>query len=355
MNPVVRQVGNTWALVSWTPPTNKGSIGSISKYAVSGLPKPTNYGNATEMNAMRGRFEDERHQRNTACVEFECETRYEEVLSNMTVLNLTGLVPAINYTLVIFAFSNGSNLQSGPSQQLHFITKVHGRLTIKCSCASFIYSLTVPGIGSVTSVVHGPGSAAIMWTLAFSGGLPVSQFHVEYQRNDTSIWREAQIRRDEGGRCTNCSVISSDLRFLVVHSLEAEEYYNFRVAGSNCLGMGEYRESDVPLLSHTLGVPSPPSRPRFIRWNQTSVTIGTTISKLGSELNFTLNLILLLNGVEVTTSHAMDLPDNYTIGDEVELTLTNISYRGGWRFMSFLTNHLGSSLLSEPSLQGENG
>lgn len=205
----------------------------------------------------------------------------------------------------------------------------------------------------MTSVVIGPGLANISWTLAYSGGLPVQQFYVEYRRNDTLTWRRSQPEDLAEGALLANSTISPDRRYHVVHELEAEEHYIFRVAGYNKLGRGSFTETTETLLSHHMGVPSTPTRPEILSWKGDCVTISTTISKLGSGFNFSLSSRLLLNGMVVSTTVGMSLPDNYSPSEEVEMTLANVSYRGDWTFVTLACNHLGCSLLSEPSLKGD--
>lgn len=107
-------VSHTWALVSWSPPTDKGGLGNISKYRATAEPRPWGggVGGAT----------------NSSCVEVECEVRLEEVPGDKVTMNLTNLVPAIAYSLQLLAFSSGSDLQSKPSQQVAFSTQQHSKL-----------------------------------------------------------------------------------------------------------------------------------------------------------------------------------------------------------------------------------
>lgn len=214
-----------------------------------------------------------------------------------------------------------------------------------------LHCSAVPGIGSVASFTHGPGSANISWTLAFSGGHPVTQFHIECKLNNSFTWRRVLSSTEVEEQDMN-TTISPDNRFHVVHQLEAEEHYVFRVAGSNILGRGDFTETSETLLSHHIGVPSPPTRPEILSWKGNCVTISTTISKFGSESNFSLGYVLMLNGTRVSAVTGMDLPEGYKLNESVELSLSNVSYRGDWMFSVFATNYLGSSLLSEPSLAG---
>lgn len=63
---------------------------------------------------------------NSACIEIVCESVQREAPSSAVMWNLTGLVPAVEYTVVLFAFSNGSILKSSPSQAVSFTTQNHG-------------------------------------------------------------------------------------------------------------------------------------------------------------------------------------------------------------------------------------
>jgi len=148
-------------------------------------------------------------------------------------------------------------------------------------------------------------------------------------------------------------LVSADTRCSVVHYLESEEHYHFRVAGSNILGMGEFTETDEAVLSHQTGVPSPPTKPVITTWTGDTVTVNTTLIKFGSKVNLSLSCVLLLNGTEIARFVGIELPQDYKLNQEVELLLTNVSYRGDLRFAVFATNYLGPSLLSELSLTGQ--
>ena len=203
----------------------------------------------------------------------------------------------------------------------------------------------------MVSAVHGPASANVSWTLAFSGGVPVEGFHIEFRRNDSLIWQRALVM--EEGEPSENLMVSPNKRFQVVGGLEAEELYVFRVAGSNGLGRGKFVVTEEFLLSHHIGVPSPPTAPQIISWREDSVTISTSVQKFGSEFDFLLNSVLVLNGTVVSTEVGTSLPGNYTRGEEVELQMRNISYRGDLRFAVIASNHLGSSPASQLSLRGK--
>ena len=124
--------GETWALIHWSAPLFRGDLRTISKYGVKATPQPFeatgSLAEAVPDATTAGDEAGQLHARlNSSCVEFECEMRYEEVPADELMVNLTGLVPAIDYFVVVFAFSNGSNLKSGGSQQITFSTLSHGR------------------------------------------------------------------------------------------------------------------------------------------------------------------------------------------------------------------------------------
>ena len=130
MNITVLQVGNTWAFISWIPPATSGSIDFISNYAISSVPQPTNY--STDSDTLREAeieipMRNFTYLKNSACVEIQCEELYKIVSAATTSVNLTELVPAINYSVSVFVFSNGSNLQSRASQQVQFTTETNGK------------------------------------------------------------------------------------------------------------------------------------------------------------------------------------------------------------------------------------
>ncbi len=128
-NPSVSETGRTWALVSWLPPsTDRGNLSAISKYVITALPQAFNSDGGLQISSETGLLQNGRGSgSNSSCVEVECETHVVEVPGNETTSNLTGLVPALQYTLAISAFSNGSRLQSAPSESTTFTTLLHGR------------------------------------------------------------------------------------------------------------------------------------------------------------------------------------------------------------------------------------
>ncbi len=138
-----------------------------------------------------------------------------------------------------------------------------------------------------------------------------------------------------------------------MHGLESEEQYEFRVAGHNEHGTGNFQLTSDLLLSHHIGVPSPPNRPSITSWEDDRVTLVTSITKFGSKLNFSLGYILVLNDTKVSSVRGMDFRGNFTLGEEVEVMVDNVAYRGDWRFAVLASNYLGSSLSSELSLRGQ--
>ena len=137
-----------------------------------------------------------------------------------------------------------------------------------------------------------------------------------------------------------------------MEGLEAQELYIFRVAGANRLGQGNFVTTEDTLLSHHIGVPSPPSQPEIVSWSDEGVIISTIVHKFGSSLDFMLIPVKFLNETVVSSGVGTALPGNYTLGDEVQLHMRNVSYRGDWRFAVIASNRLGSSLTSQLSLRG---
>ncbi len=221
----------------------------------------------------------------------------------------------------------------------------HSTIPLMLIIMEQIIMIVVPGIGLVTSQIYGPGSAQLAWKLDSSGGLPVEHFSVGYRRESapSTAWRKAgEISR-----------ISPYARRLIVRELEASELYVFRVSASNQLGLGKYEETREHLLSHHLGVPSPPTQPHVIAWTDNSVIVNTTLSKFGSRTNFSLNVIVFLNDTEIAEWTELTLSENYTAGRGIEIALVNVSYRRMLRFVAYATNYLGCSLPSNTSLEGK--
>ena len=76
---------------------------------------------------------------NSTCVEVICETITTSVEARFTEVNVTGLVPAHTYDLVIQSLSNGSNLISEPSDAISIVTQPHGMSTIMHMYMSMYY------------------------------------------------------------------------------------------------------------------------------------------------------------------------------------------------------------------------
>ena len=119
----------------------------------------------------------------------------------------------------------------------------------------FSLSVVVPGVGSVRASVYGPGSMEVTWTLAYSGGLPVLYFELQFQKLNTE-WQKPRspcnnvISRQS--RFSTSAVVVPHSRLWIVNGLESEELYRFRVRAVNELGEGEYVTSE-PALSHPIG------------------------------------------------------------------------------------------------------
>lgn len=115
MGAMALPVGRTWAHISWLPPSNGADIGAISSYRVTAVPRPFPDSSTASESLV-----------NSSCVESECETRRKDVPGTEMAVNLTDLVPGVHYSLTLIAFSNGSSLQSSPSELLSFTTVAYG-------------------------------------------------------------------------------------------------------------------------------------------------------------------------------------------------------------------------------------
>jgi hypothetical protein len=183
--------------------------------------------------------------------------------------------------------------------------------------------------------------------------MPVQHFLVEYRRNGTSSWQRAQPDEERHHLVIANSTVSPERRFHIVRNLESLELYEFRVAGSNEVGTGDFQHIDELLLSHEIGVPSPPSQPYITGWKEGCVTIAANLSKIGFRQDFLIGYILILNDTLVRIVTGLGFQGNHSLGEQVEITAVNISYRGDWQFAVLASNSIGYSLPSEPSLRGE--
>lgn len=216
-----------------------------------------------------------------------------------------------------------------------------------------MFLLLVPGVGSVKALAQGPSSANLSWTLAFSGGSPITKFVIEFRRNDSSAWHPAlTVPWNETGDINKmASDISPDIRQTTIFGLEAREFYQFRMAASNRLGMGPFSVTTQAILSNSKGVPSPPSRPVVTGWGPNQVVISTSIPKIGSDSSLRLGVYEILN--ETKTLRVVEL--DYQEGEAVTLVWENTSYHGDLSFQVFAVNLFGPSLPSEDSLKGSYG
>lgn len=213
----------------------------------------------------------------------------------------------------------------------------------------------------MTARVHGPGSALLSWTLRFSGGLPVTNFTIDFRLNDSSSWHSALVtpwNQTSGATTVHSSalptIVSASSRQAVIYGLESQQYYQFRVAGSNEMGTGGYSKTLQAVLSDTEGVPSPPAKPVIVGWGPNEVVLSTSISNIGGSNTSGLRLgtyeieagagELRLLGVQTSL--------DYVEGDVVTLTWDDVRYHGDLRFQLYALNHLGRSLPSEVSLKG---
>ena len=148
------QIGSTWAHVRWEPPSENGSL-PLSNYKIVAFPLlnssndtfTSSYSNCTMSN---NETQDDT-EINTACNEVECRETDLTVSSSVTSANVTGLIPALMYLLVVNALSNGTNLESEPSNAITFTTDMHGNLCVcvcvcVCVCAQYKQFLVICGI-----------------------------------------------------------------------------------------------------------------------------------------------------------------------------------------------------------------
>ena len=63
---------------------------------------------------------------NSTCIEVVCERRSMRIDASFTMVNVSGLVPALSYELVVLALSNGTNLISRPSDAVSITTRHSG-------------------------------------------------------------------------------------------------------------------------------------------------------------------------------------------------------------------------------------
>lgn len=115
--------------MSWLPPTLRPD--GISKYSITATPQPfsgDDGGNVVSGVRKRREGGSGSGRSNSSCIEVMCKTHVMEVPSNQRTANLTGLIPALRYSVTISAFSHGSRLQSRPSKPVTFTTLMHGKL-----------------------------------------------------------------------------------------------------------------------------------------------------------------------------------------------------------------------------------
>lgn len=137
----VLETGATWAALSWSPPDYVGPLTPLSMYEISASPHQRNHhsntfikqsnpdnsipsnhpnDNSSDLSLSRG-FDP-----NTTCVEVLCEVKTVRINSEFMQLNLTGLVPALSYNVVVRALSNGTRLISEESDNVIVTTKPDG-------------------------------------------------------------------------------------------------------------------------------------------------------------------------------------------------------------------------------------
>jgi len=210
----------------------------------------------------------------------------------------------------------------------------------------------------VTAQVQGPGLALLSWTLAYSGGVAVSHFVIEYRLQDSSsMWHLAstvpwnQTHQTGSSRTNRTLPVPGNLRQAQVYDLEAEKLYLFQVAAINKLGRGSFTPIPQAILSDAKGVPSPPTRPLVVGWGPNKVVLSTSVLTIGSNLS-TFRLVALSGGTNPGLTASLSV-DQYQGGDIVTLTGENTSYHGDLTFQVYAVNSLGPSLLSDRSLSGQ--
>lgn len=160
----VLQVGARWATLEWLPPGNVGPLPPLSFYEIVATPHlvmyhdvinqsnsddsiPVGTKRTTSRPGLEGRnqhreflFSDDHNNNaianrslsrgfdpNTTCIEVLCEVLTMRVDASSTVVNVTGLVPALEYELVVHALSSGTSLISRPSDAVSVTTKHSGK------------------------------------------------------------------------------------------------------------------------------------------------------------------------------------------------------------------------------------
>ena len=203
----------------------------------------------------------------------------------------------------------------------------------------------MPAVVGVSAVVSGWGESLVSWRLAHSGGSPVTHFHIQFQRANDSYWRDVTSTPSHLSQFdahANITQIPPGQRSWQVHGLESAVPYHFRVRGVSVEGVGAYNSTQVPILSHEVGVPSRPSRPRITCWTNVGMCVHSELS--GREPVDVLVLVCvggLLNSTHTFTNH--------TSGN---IRLSNVSYHGDLRVQVVVANKVGVSEPSQPSLSG---
>ena len=159
---VVLDVGPTWVHAQWGSPTTSGSL-PVSGYRITTVPQPrllnttiARFDNGSDTtNSSKDLLEQTPHNStqvrscnvtnqtdaclglakniewptNTACIEVVCKnTSLISLEPGKNTVNLTELVPNLDYLLIITALSNGTNLESIPSDPVHFTTDIYGEI-----------------------------------------------------------------------------------------------------------------------------------------------------------------------------------------------------------------------------------
>ena len=153
-NVQVLQTGAMWADIEWLPPDYVGPLPPLSFYEITAEPL---YRNGTIIPQSDSEYSIPSHDSleeleqaylydqnngsldlsflrgfdpNTTCVEIICERIIVTVDAETTRFNLSGLIPAHSYNLIIRSLSNGTNLISDASDPITITTKPYGKYNI---------------------------------------------------------------------------------------------------------------------------------------------------------------------------------------------------------------------------------
>lgn len=132
--------------MQWLPPENVGPLPPLSFYEIIATPRldsehvvigqsksddsiPVSTSSRTS-SVFANRSPAQGFDSNTTCIEVTCERVTTRIDATLTTLNLSGLVPALRYELVVHALSNGTSLISRPSDVISVVTQHFGNCII---------------------------------------------------------------------------------------------------------------------------------------------------------------------------------------------------------------------------------